>query len=132
MQGLYISDPEGINIAVFAEDNIAACPQAISLIPKGSISLLTIFPRFTRERYFVLGRSDIPAFHTGAVFHICGEVGKKQKKKPKTAKTVFGLARRKGLEPLTYWFVEWLGSLNIALSYEFGGIVQTFWRTFYV
>ena len=42
------------------------------------------------------------------------------------------LVRWKGLEPPTYWFVEWLGSLNIALSYEFGGIVQTFWRTFYI
>jgi hypothetical protein len=42
------------------------------------------------------------------------------------------LVRWKGLEPPTYWFVEWLGSMNIALSYEFGGIVKTFWRTFYV
>ena len=57
---------------------------------------------------------------------------KQAKNSPFSSKMGCFLVRRKGLEPPTYWFVEWLGSLNIALSYEFGGIVQTFWRTFYV
>ena len=46
--------------------------------------------------------------------------------------SAFVLARCKGLEPLTYWFVEWLGSLNVARSCKFGAIVQTFWRAFYI
>ena len=38
-----------------------------------------------------------------------------EKKKPKQSELCFGLARRKGLEPPTYWFVA---SHSIQLSYR--------------